>query len=232
LLEFYQTMTTVQPVLPDAWLQYLQPEFDAPYMQALRQFLREEKDKQKTIYPHSKNVFNAFWLTPFDTVRVVILGQDPYHGPGQAHGLCFSVPEGILFPPSLKNIFIELQNDLGVSPSKNGDLTHWAKQGVLLLNSVLTVEASKAASHEGRGWERFTDKAIEVLNREKENLVFILWGSYAQRKGALIDRTRHLILQSVHPSPLSSYRGFFGSKPFGKTNQFLIEKGLAPIVWG
>ena len=210
---------------------FLEPEFEKPYMQALRTFLKEEKEQKKIIYPKNSDIFRAFVETPFDEVRVVILGQDPYHGPNQAHGLCFSVQEGIALPPSLMNIYKELFSDCGVQPARNGSLIKLAKQGVLLLNSVLTVEQHKAASHQGKGWERFTDRVIEVLNEKKEGLVFVLWGAYAQKKGAVIDQTRHHIIQSVHHSPLSAHRGFFGSKPFSSINRYLCEKNMHPIDW-
>lgn len=200
-------------------------------MHQLRSFLKHEKQNQKTIFPKGTDIFKAFELTPFDTVSVVILGQDPYHGPNQAHGLCFSVPKGIPQPPSLVNIFKELESDLGIKPPKHGCLESWAKQGVLLLNSVLTVELGKAASHQGRGWERFTDQVIAKLNAKSEPLVFVLWGSYAQQKGKVIDRHRHLVIESPHPSPLSAHRGFFGSKPFSKINAFLARHDLKPINW-
>jgi uracil-DNA glycosylase len=197
----------------------------------LRDFLQREKQNQKIIFPKGSDIFKAFELTPFYAVRVVILGQDPYHGPTQAHGLCFSVPQGVRPPPSLVNIFKELESDLGIKPPKQGCLEAWAKQGVLLLNSVLTVELGKAASHQGRGWERFTDQVIARLNAKSEPLVFVLWGSYAQQKGKVIDRHRHLVIESPHPSPLSAHRGFFGSKPFSKINAFLAQHDLKPINW-
>jgi uracil-DNA glycosylase len=218
-------------MLEESWQKVLGGEFDKPYMQALRAFLRGEKDKRKVIYPKSSNIFNAFALTPFDAVKVVIIGQDPYHGPHQAHGLCFSVQDGVKPPPSLVNIYKELQTDLGIHRPNHGHLEHWAKQGVLLLNSVLTVEQGLANSHQGKGWEQFTDRAIAVLNEQKSHLVFILWGSYAQRKGSIIDPTRHCVLKSVHPSPLSATQGFFGSKPFSKTNQYLQAQGKSIIYW-
>lgn len=213
------------------WLMHLQTEFDKDYLKNLKEYLKIEYANGKTIYPKGNEYFEALNLTPFDKVKVVILGQDPYHGPNQAHGLCFSVKDGVRFPPSLQNIFKELKNDLGIEPPKSGCLNKWAEQGVLLLNSVLTVESGKAGSHQGKGWEQFTDKVIEVLNKDKNNLVFILWGSYAQKKGQIIDRNRHLVIESVHPSPLSVHRGFYGSKPFSKTNMYLKEKGLKEIDW-
>ena len=200
-------------------------------MKSLKGFLQKEYEAGKTIYPAAKNYLNALDLVDLKNVKVVILGQDPYHGPGQAHGLSFSVPEGVRFPPSLLNIFKELKADLGKEMPTSGNLERWAKQGVLLLNAVLTVEESKAAAHQGKGWEKFTDKIIEVVNQECDHVVFILWGAYAQKKAAFVDRKKHLVLESVHPSPLSSHRGFFGSKPFSKANTWLREQGLEPINW-
>ncbi len=200
-------------------------------MRELLSFLDKEKERGKLIYPPDNMVMEAFRLTPLGDVKVVILGQDPYHGPNQAHGLAFSVPKGIIPPPSLKNIFKELKNDISVPQPQYGCLDEWARQGVLLLNTVLTVEAGKARSHQNLGWEIFTDKVIEVLNHEKSNLVFILWGSQAQKKADRVDKKNHLILNSVHPSPLSFYRGFLGSSPFSKTNQYLVKHGLSPINW-
>lgn len=217
--------------LEESWMPYLGQELANPYMQELIEFLHQEKKSGKEIYPAEEKVFEAFRLTPFNKVKVVILGQDPYHGPGQAHGLCFSVNENVKIPPSLVNIFKELNSDLGLSIPTHGCLEAWAKQGVLLLNTVLTVEDGKAGSHHQKGWEKFTDKVIEVLNAEKKNLVFILWGSPAQKKAAKVDETRHKILKSVHPSPLSVYRGFLGSKPFTQANAYLKEKGLKEIDW-
>ncbi len=214
-----------------SWQAMLAQEFEQPYMQALKAFLRAEKNAKKYIYPHSKNIFKAFEHTPFDKVKVVILGQDPYHGPQQAHGLCFSVPCGVAIPPSLINIYKELEADLGIPPVKHGYLASWAKQGVLLLNSVLTVEKGKAASHQGKGWEIFTDKVISLLNAQNRPLVFVLWGAYAQRKGEVIDKSRHLVIKTAHPSPLSAHRGFFGSRPFSKINNFLISHHQTPIDW-
>lgn len=206
-------------------------EFNQPYMQSLRHFLNAEHAAGKIIYPPKPLIFNAFKQTPFEQVRVVILGQDPYHGAQQAHGLSFSVPDGIIPPPSLQNIFKELADDLSVNIPLTGDLTPWAKQGVLLLNASLTVEHGQAGSHQNRGWEMFTDAAIRALNHHCQGLVFILWGSYAQKKGAFIDQQKHKVIKSVHPSPLSSYRGFFGSKPFSQTNQYLIQQKQTPIQW-
>lgn len=221
--------STVQ--LEASWLTKLGAEFDKDYMLALRGFLREQKDRRKVIYPKGNEFFNAFNSTPFEQVKVVILGQDPYHGPGQAHGLCFSVNHGIQLPPSLVNIFREIEADLGIKPANNGFLQHWAEQGVLLLNSVLTVERGRAASHQGKGWEQFTDQAIALLNEHRQGLVFMLWGSYAQRKGQFIDQQKHLVLKAPHPSPLSAHRGFFGCRHFSKANAFLKEQGVAPIDW-
>jgi uracil-DNA glycosylase len=201
-------------------------------MRALSAFLRAEKAAGKRIYPPGREMFAAFAATPFDRVKVAILGQDPYHGPGQAHGLCFSVPPGVPVPPSLQNIFKEIQRDLGLPVPSHGCLRAWADQGVLLLNAVLSVEDGRAGSHAGRGWEGFTDAAIEALSREREGLVFLLWGSYAQKKGAIIDRQRHCVLQAPHPSPLSAHRGFLGCGHFGKANRWLQGRGLAPIDWG
>lgn len=202
-----------------------------PEMQALANFLRAEKRAGKTIYPPGPEIFAAFEHTPFDAVRVVILGQDPYHGPGQAHGLCFSVAPGVRVPPSLDNIFKEIQRDLGFARPDHGCLTRWADQGVLLLNSVLTVEEGRAGAHANRGWEGFTDAAIAALNREREGLVFLLWGAYAQRKGQLIDKSRHCVLTAVHPSPLSAHRGFIGCGHFSAANAWLQSRGEPPIDW-
>lgn len=217
--------------LHPSWLAVIGDELEKPYMLALRHFLKEEKAAGKIIYPPSSLIFNAFNHTPFEQVRVVIIGQDPYHGPNQAHGLSFSVPKGIALPPSLMNIFKEISSDLGINMSRNGDLTPWADQGVLLLNATLTVEQSNAGAHQGKGWEAFTDAAIAALNAHREGLVFVLWGSYAQKKGAFIDDKKHLVLKSVHPSPLSAHRGFFGNHQFSNINQYLIEQGQQPIVW-
>lgn len=218
--------------LPESWNRYLGDEVDAPYMQALKAFLRHEKDQRKVIYPASENWFRAFELTPLESVRVVILGQDPYHGPGQAHGLCFSVRPEVAIPPSLVNIYKELQSDsVAFEPVNHGFLESWARQGVLLLNSVLTVERGQAASHRGQGWETFTDRAIEAINEQCDNVVFLLWGSYAQKKAAFVDRTKHLVLHAPHPSPLAAHRGFFGCQHFSKANEFLTQKGESPINW-
>lgn len=221
--------TTVK--LDQSWLDHIGSEFDKPYMHALKKFLQDEKAKGKIIYPKGDDIFNALNTTPFDKVRVVILGQDPYHGEGQAHGLSFSVREGVRTPPSLVNIYKEITAEYGVPIPKSGDLTHWAKQGVLLLNATLTVEHSLAGSHQNKGWENFTDAIIHTLNDQHEHIVFMLWGSYAQKKGAFIDRKKHLVLQSVHPSPLSAHRGFLGCGHFKKANEYLEEHGLPAIQW-
>jgi len=217
--------------LEPSWLQLLAPEFALPYMHDLRSFLRQEKAAGRQIYPPGRLIFNALDSTPFDKVSVVILGQDPYHNPGQAHGLCFSVQAGVEPPPSLLNIYKELQRDTGFVPPGHGCLDYWARQGVLLLNTVLTVERSKPASHQGKGWERFTDRIVGLLNDEQEALVFLLWGSHAQKKGQHIDRTRHLVLESPHPSPLSAHRGFLGNGHFSRTNAWLKTKGRPAIDW-
>jgi uracil-DNA glycosylase len=217
--------------LHDSWKAPLQAEFDAPYMAALKDFLVTERDKGKRIFPKGSEWFHALDATPLEQVRVVILGQDPYHGEGQAHGLCFSVKPGVRPPPSLINIYKEMKSDLGLEPPPHGNLEAWAKQGVLLLNAVLTVEAGLAASHQGKGWERFTDAVIRLVNDQPRPVVFILWGSYAQRKAAFVDRQRNLVLASAHPSPLSAHNGFFGSRPFSKANEFLIANGQDPIDW-
>lgn len=218
--------------LEPSWKARIGPYLDRPEMQALAAFLREEKAQGKAIYPPGKDIFNAFTYTPFDAVRVVILGQDPYHGPGQAHGLSFSVPPGVRVPPSLQNMFKEIEGCLGLPRPDHGCLVPWARQGVLLLNAVLTVEAGQAGSHQGRGWEGFTDAAIEALNREREGLVFMLWGSHAQRKGQIIDARRHKVLRSVHPSPLSAHRGFIGCGHFAQANAYLEARGEVPVDWG
>lgn len=217
--------------LEPQWLKALQGEFEQDYMIKLKEFLRTEKSGGKTIYPRGTEYFAAFDHTPLDKVKVVILGQDPYHGPGQAHGLCFSVKPGVAIPPSLVNIYKELHTDLGIVPSSHGCLTHWADQGVLLLNSVLTVLRAQAASHQGKGWETFTDFAIDVINRQREGVVFMLWGAYAQKKGAIIDGDKHLILKAPHPSPLSAHRGFLGCKHFSRANAYLQQTGEQPIDW-
>jgi uracil-DNA glycosylase len=221
--------------LHPSWLDPLRPEFDSPYMAALRGFLVAEKEAGKRIFPKGAEWFRALDLTPLEDVRVVILGQDPYHGPGQAHGLCFSVKPGVPAPPSLVNIYKELGTDLGIARPAHGFLEHWAKQGVLLLNSVLTVQMSQAASHQGRGWEKFTDAVIRLVNARTEPVVFLLWGSYAQKKAAFVDSIdkggRHLVLKAPHPSPLSAHNGFFGCRHFSKANAFLKEQGQKPIDW-
>jgi len=219
------------PCIEASWKKVLDKEFQKPYMQALKGFLRDEKDQKKIIYPNSKNIFKAFEYTPFNQVKVVILGQDPYHGANQAHGLCFSVMPGVRLPPSLQNIYKELQADCGISPVNHGCLVSWAKQGVLLLNSVLTVEHGKAASHNSKGWETFTDAIIVELNKQIRPMAFVLWGNYAQAKGEVIDGTKHLVIKSAHPSPFSAHRGFLGSKPFTKINTFLTQRGETPIQW-
>lgn len=217
--------------LEDGWKAALKGEFEAPYMAALRAFLVAEKAAGKRIFPKGSEYFNALNLTPLEAVKVVIIGQDPYHGEGQAHGLCFSVQKGVKTPPSLVNIYKELQSDLGMAPAAHGYLENWARQGVLLLNAVLTVEMGMAASHQGRGWERFTDAVIRAVNDREQPTVFILWGAYAQKKAAFVDTKRHMVIRSAHPSPLSAYNGFFGSKPFSKANAFLETNGLSPIDW-
>ena len=217
--------------LHPAWLEPLRSEFDSDYMRDLRAFLVAEKAAGKRIFPRGGEWFRALDLTPLDAVRVVILGQDPYHGPGQADGLCFSVPPGVRVPPSLVNIYKELHSDLGIAPAGHGLLEHWAKQGVLLLNSVLTVEMGRAAAHQGRGWERFTDAVIRAVNGRANPVVFLLWGSYAQKKAAFVDGTRHRVLKAPHPSPLSAHSGFLGCRHFSKANAFLENRGLPPIDW-
>ncbi|MGB2130777.1 MAG: uracil-DNA glycosylase [Marinobacterium sp.] len=214
-----------------SWQPWLQPEFEQPYMQSLKQFLQAEKAAHKVIYPHSSNWFHALEATPLDQVKVVIIGQDPYHQPGQAHGLCFSVKPGVRIPPSLVNIYKELQADLGLEPVSHGYLESWAQQGVLLLNAVLTVEQSNANAHQGKGWEAFTDRIIQLVNEQCEHVVFMLWGSYAQKKGARIDQTRHLVLKAPHPSPLSAHRGFLGCRHFSQANAWLVQQGRESINW-
>jgi uracil-DNA glycosylase len=218
--------------LPKDWQKLLKAEFDQPYMQALQAFLTAEQTLGKTIYPPADQIFTAFDLTPLSKVKVVILGQDPYHGPDQAHGLSFSVPSHIAkLPPSLKNIYKELNADLGISIATTGDLTHWAEQGILLLNAMLTVEKKNAGSHQKQGWECFTDRVIQLLSDHSEGIVFVLWGAYAQKKASLIDESKHLVLKGIHPSPLSAHRGFFGSKPFSLINQYLSSNNKAEIDW-
>lgn len=216
--------------IEESWKSVLAGEFEKPYFSQLTEFVRNEY-RQHAVYPPAKLIFNAFDQCPFEQLKVVILGQDPYHGPGQAHGLCFSVNDGIEFPPSLRNIFKELNGDTGKTIPTTGNLTDWAQQGVLLLNATLTVRAHQAGSHQKRGWEEFTDAVIHRINAEKDHVVFILWGSYAIRKGEFIDQNKHLVLTSVHPSPLSASRGFFGNKHFTKTNEFLVKHQLTPINW-
>lgn len=213
-----------------SWKEKLQGEFDKPYFKVLTDFVRQEYIQYR-VYPPGRLIFNAFNLCPFDKVKVVLLGQDPYHEPGQAQGLCFSVNDGVPFPPSLVNIFTEIKNDIGTDIPKSGSLVCWAQQGVLLLNATLTVREHQAGSHQGHGWETFTDDVIRILNSEREHLVFMLWGNYAQRKGAYIDRNKHLVLTSAHPSPLSAYRGFFGNHHFSLANAYLREHGEEEIRW-
>lgn len=216
--------------IADDWKQILQEEFDKPYFEELTRFVRSEYSAGQ-IFPAGRNIFRAFDKCPFDTLKVVIIGQDPYHGVGQANGLCFSVNDGVPFPPSLQNIFQEIRDDVGTPVPSSGNLDRWAEQGVLLLNSVLTVRAHQAASHAGRGWEQFTDAVVRIIGERKQGLVYMLWGSYAQRKGQMADPARNLILKSVHPSPLSVYRGFFGCRHFSQANAYLQSVGKTPIVW-
>lgn len=217
--------------LESSWKTRLTPEFSQPYMTSLREFLLQRKKAGAVIYPPGGKIFKALDSTPFDAVKVVILGQDPYHGPGQAHGLCFSVRLGVPTPPSLINIFKEIEDDLGIAAPDHGYLQHWANQGVLLLNAVLTVERGRAGAHQGKGWEPFTDQVVRLLNAERDGLVFLLWGSYALKKGAVIDRDRHLVLTAPHPSPLSAHRGFFGCRHFSRANLYLEQRGVEPIDW-
>lgn len=221
--------------LEASWKAALADQFEQEYMQALRRFLAAEKQARRIVYPPGDSIFAALDLCPLPLVKVVIIGQDPYHGPGQAHGLCFSVQPGVPQPPSLVNIFREINDDLGTPErrldTRRGCLEPWARQGVLLLNAVLTVEHGNAGSHQGRGWERFTDRIVEILNERREHLVFMLWGAYAQRKGAMVDRQRHSVLSAPHPSPLSAHRGFFGCRHFSKANRYLVEHGVTPIDW-
>lgn len=217
--------------LHPSWLAYLGSQFELPYMKQLKQFLLEQKRDSKVIYPESKNIFNAFNSTPLDQVKVVILGQDPYHGPRQAHGLCFSVQPGVSTPPSLQNIYKEIHRDLQLPIPRHGFLQAWANQGVFLLNATLTVEHGRAGAHQGMGWEQFTDSAIQLVNEAREGVVFLLWGSYAQKKAQLIDPRKHLILRAPHPSPLSAYRGFIGCGHFSQANEYLLQRGETPIDW-
>ena len=223
-------MTNINPQIEASWKEVLMPQFESDYFLQLKSFLAEEK-KKHLIYPNVKNIFAVFDFVPFHKVKVVILGQDPYHGEGQAHGLSFSVPQGIKIPPSLQNIFKELKSDLNIEAPTSGNLEKWAQQGVFLLNATLTVRANEAGSHQKKGWEQFTDSVIKCLSEKRENLVFILWGNYAQAKEKLIDTNKHYIIKSAHPSPLSAYNGFWESKPFSKTNTFLESKGLKTINW-
>lgn len=223
-------MEIKKPDIESSWYEVLKQEFEKPYFYGIKSFLIQEK-RQYIVYPPSQLIFNAFNLTPFDKVKVVILGQDPYHNVGQAHGLAFSVPNGIMPPPSLKNIFKELQSDIGMPIPTNGNLESWAREGVLLLNSCLTVRANNPASHQGIGWQRFTDAAINALSEKKEHIVFLLWGNYAIAKEKLIDTRKHLVLKTVHPSPLSANRGFFGCRHFSQTNTYLSSNGISPIKW-
>ncbi len=217
--------------LPESWMTYLGEEFEKDYMKNLSTFLKEELAKKKSMYPRGQEIFSAFNLTPLNEVKVVIIGQDPYHGPGQAHGLCFSVKPGVPTPPSLKNIYKELESDLNLEKPNHGFLESWAKNGVLMLNNVLTVLRSQPASHQGRGWEIFTDKVVDILNNKCDNLVFLLWGSHAQKKAANVDRKKHLVLECPHPSPFSAHKGFLGSRHFSKSNEYMSSHGIKPIDW-
>jgi uracil-DNA glycosylase len=217
--------------LESSWKQRLQVEFDQPYMQALRSFLLQRKASGARVYPPGDKIFNALNSTPFDSVKIVILGQDPYHGPGQAHGLCFSVQPGTQVPPSLVNIYRELRDDLGMPIATHGYLKPWAEQGVLLLNAVLTVEHGQAGAHQGKGWEQFTDRVVTLLNENRDGLVFMLWGAYAQKKGAFIDSNRHLVLKAPHPSPLSAHRGFLGCRHFSAAHHYLQQQSIEPVNW-
>ncbi|MDD6140599.1 MAG: uracil-DNA glycosylase [Bacteroidales bacterium] len=217
--------------IENSWKAVLREEFEKDYFVRLTEFVREEYRTAEAVFPPGNKIFAAFDATPFDEVKVVILGQDPYHNYGQANGLCFSVGDSVQMPPSLVNIFKEVNSDTGAPIPTSGDLTRWARQGVLLLNATLTVRAHQAASHQGRGWEQFTDAAVAALSARRENLVFLLWGNYAKRKGAVIDRSKHLVLESAHPSPLSAYHGFFGNHHFSRANAYLVEHGKAPVVW-
>ena len=217
--------------LEQNWLDIIGGEFDQPYMKKLKDFLQQEKAAGRIVYPKGTEIFNALNTTPFDKVKVVIIGQDPYHGEGQAHGLSFSVPKGVPPPPSLMNIYKEIEAEYGVKMPRTGDLTSWAEQGVLLLNATLTVQHATAGSHQKKGWEEFTDAIIRAVNEKREHIVFLLWGSYAQKKGALIDRKKHFVLEAPHPSPLSAHRGFLGCGHFKKANEYLVKQGLTPIEW-
>lgn len=223
-------MQKIDPIIEEGWKSVLSDQFQSPYFTTLKEFLVEEK-KKYTIYPPGRLIFNAFQHTPFEKVKVVILGQDPYHGKGQAHGLCFSVPPGVPKPPSLVNIFKELQSDLGIPLPEYGTLEKWATQGVLLINATLTVRDGQAGSHQNRGWETFTNRVIEVVSQEKKGVVFLLWGRYAQAKASLIDENKHLLLKAAHPSPLSAHNGFFGCRHFSKTNEYLSQQGTPGIDW-
>ncbi len=223
-------MEQVTPRIEASWLEVLEEEFRKDYFLQLKEFLLEER-KVYTVYPPGSRIFAAFNSTPFHAVKVVILGQDPYHGPGQAHGLCFSVPDGVRKPPSLVNIFKELQDDLGIQEPLNGNLEKWAAQGVLLLNATLTVRSNQAGSHQNKGWELFTDRIISLISEKKSGIVFLLWGNYAQAKVSLIDETKHLVLRAAHPSPFSVYRGFYGCRHFSATNNFLSKSGMTPVDW-
>ncbi|MFP4557144.1 MAG: uracil-DNA glycosylase [Bacteroidales bacterium] len=224
------TINNVNPIIEKSWKQVLLDEFKKEYFAKLKLFLLEEKKKHR-IFPASSNIFNAFKYTPFNNVKVVIIGQDPYHGPGQAHGLCFSVPKGITIPPSLTNIYKEINSDLHLPMPSHGNLEHWANQGVLLLNATLTVRAHQAGSHQNKGWEQFTDAAIKAISEKREGVVFLLWGAYAQEKSKIIDSSKHHILKAPHPSPLSAHRGFFGCKHFSLTNNILINNNIEAINW-
>jgi uracil-DNA glycosylase len=226
----FKPMQKIDPIIEEGWKSVLMDQFQSPYFKTLKEFLVEEKSKF-TVYPPGRLIFNAFQHTPFDRVKVVLLGQDPYHGEGQAHGLCFSVPDGVPKPPSLVNIFKELQSDLGIALPEHGNLVGWADQGVLLINATLTVRRGQAGSHQNRGWETFTNRVIEVVSQEKNGVVFLLWGRYAQAKASLIDQNRHLVLKAAHPSPLSAYNGFFGCRHFSKTNNYLEMNGNTGINW-
>ncbi len=225
------SITNINPVLDESWKQALKEEFNKPYFVELKKFLLQEKTDRQIIFPSGPQIFNAFNLTPLDEVKVVIIGQDPYHGIGQAHGLCFSVPDGVKPPPSLQNIFKEINIDLGNDIPASGNLERWARQGVLLLNALLTVRANQPASHHKKGWEQFTDKVIETISNEKSGIVFLLWGRFAQDKAVLIDQSRNFILKAAHPSPFSAYNGFFGCKHFSKTNELLTQQAKKEINW-